>query len=337
MMQVAPVPGAVVGTLKHGSPGWIQCLGVRNFESKDPITRDTIFQAASLSKQATAYAAFVLREQGKLDFDKPLVSYVDDLDDQRARLVTARHVLSHTSGFRNWRFEAGQKLVPNFAPGEKFQYSGEGYFFLQRVLEQVTGKGFCEIIGELVFRPLGMASSSMIWKPELASRYALPHDRRGELRKNWDKAARRQYEIAKRIGKPVASWKYADYEAAARESGGPALPNWMLPNAASSMVANAPDYARFLAAAIKNPEIRKEQIRIRPQLSWGLGWGIERTAGREYVWQWGDNGGYKNFVAAETGTGDAIFVFTNGDAGERVYDRIVTHATGHDHPAFFWI
>ena len=338
MMGVAPVPGAVMGILWNGSPAWIRPLGVRNLETKDPVTRDTVFQAASLSKQATAYATFALRAAGKLDFDRTLVSYVDDLPDPRARLVTLRHVLSHSSGFPNWRHgNAGAGLVPEFEPGSSFQYSGEGFFYLQRILEQVTGQGFCEIVDALVFKPLGMTSSSMIWKPELADRFALPYGRRGEPRQNWDRGAKRLYEIAKRTGRPVAAWRYADYEAATREAGDEPVPDNMLPNAAASMVTTAPDYARFLAAAIRNPEIRKEQIRIRPLLGWGLGWGIERAGNREYVWQWGDNGGYKNFVAAEPASGDAVFVFTNGDSGARIYDRIVTHATGRDHPALFWV
>jgi CubicO group peptidase (beta-lactamase class C family) len=281
-----------------------------------------------------------MRDAGKLDFDRTLVSYVDDLTDERARRVTLRQVLSHCSGFPNWRDDPGAQLVPEFESGSKFQYSGEGFFYLQRILEQVTGEGFCQVMERLVFKPLGMTSSSMIWKPELAGRFALPHDRRGEPRKNWDKAPRRFHEIANRKGQTVAAWKYADYAAATREAGVPPIPNYMLPNAAASMVTTAADYARFLAAAIRNPEIRKEQIRFRPLLGWGLGWGIERIGslgGREYVWQWGDNGGYKNFVAAEPASGDAVFVFTNGDSGTRIYDRIVTHATGHDHPALFWV
>jgi CubicO group peptidase (beta-lactamase class C family) len=337
MMGVAPVPGAVMGVVRGGGPAWFHALGVRNMETNEPVTRDTVFQAASLSKQVTAYAAFALREAGKLDFDRTLMSYVDDLADERARRVTLRHVLSHSSGFPNWRSQPGSQLVPEFEPGSKFQYSGEGFFYLQRILEQVTGQGFCEIIDALVFKPLGMSSSSMIWKPELADRFALPYDRRGEARKNWDKGPKRLHEMAKQKGQTVTAWKYRDYEAATREAGDPPLPNNMLPNAAASMVTTAPDYARFLASAIRNPEIRKEQIRIRPLLGWGLGWGIERPRGREYVWQWGDNGGYKNFVAAEPASGDAVFVFTNGDSGARIYDRIVTHATGHDHPALYWV
>jgi len=336
MMAVAPVPGAMVGLVRNGS-AWFHPLGVRNIETREPVTQDTIFQAASLSKQVTAYAAFALREAGKLDFDRTLVSYVDDLADERARKVTLRHVLSHSSGFPNWRSGATAQLVPEFEPGSKFQYSGEGFFYLQRILEEVTGQGFCEVISRLVFQPLGMNSSSMIWKPELPDRYALPHNNRGELRPNWDRRARRLYEIANRRGQTITAWRYADYESATREAGDPPTPNNMVPNAAASMVTTGPDYARFLKAAIRNPEIHKEQIRIRPMLGWGLGWGIERTAGREYVWQWGDNGGYKNFVVAEPASGDAVFVFTDGDSGARIYDRIVTYATGHDHPALFWV
>jgi CubicO group peptidase (beta-lactamase class C family) len=337
LMDSAPVPGAIAGCLLAGRLAWTMPLGVRDFESKTPVDSDTLFQAASLSKQITAYAAFALRAEGKLDFEKPLVRYVDDLADSKARLVTARHVLSHSAGFPNWRFEKGSALVPEFAPGERFQYSGEGYFYLQRVMEHVTGMGFGKIIRSLVFEPLGMTSSAVASTPALADRMALPHDRRGELRKDWDKDSRRIYDIAAGRGTTTDAWRYADYLAATVEMGGRPLPNWILPNAAASMVTTASDYSKFLIAAMRNTEYRKEVVRIRPALGWGLGWGIERVNGREYLWQWGDNGGYKNIVFAEAAEGNAIFVFTNGDSGRPVYDRIVTDATGHDHPALFWI
>jgi CubicO group peptidase (beta-lactamase class C family) len=100
-----------MGILRNGSLSWVRPLGLRNVEAKDPVTRDTVFQAASLSKQATAYAAFAMRDAGKLDFDRTLVSYVDDLTDERARRVTLRQVLSHCSGFPNWRDDPGAQLV----------------------------------------------------------------------------------------------------------------------------------------------------------------------------------------------------------------------------------
>lgn len=150
LMEAGTVPGVVIGTLHGGKPGWTRALGVRNIETKAAMQADSIFQAASLSKQCAAYAAFALRAQGKLDFDKPLAGYVDDLDAPAVRTVTARHVLSHSSGFPNWRGNVGQKLTASFAPGTKFQYSGEGYFYLQRVMEQVSGLGFAELMNALV-------------------------------------------------------------------------------------------------------------------------------------------------------------------------------------------
>ena len=150
------MPGAVIGVVQNGSPAWIRPLGICSIETKAPVTRDTCSRRPAGTKQVIAYAAFALREQGKLDFNPTLVSYVDDLQDGSARQVTARHVLSHSSGFPNWRSEAGKQLIPEFTPGSKFQYSGEGFFYLQRILEQITGRGVCEIVDEMVFKPLGM-------------------------------------------------------------------------------------------------------------------------------------------------------------------------------------
>ena len=341
LMRAAPVPGAVIGAIHGHKLSWIAPLGVRAAGSTDPVTSSTLFQAASLTKQATAYAAFALRAQGELDLDRTLIDYVDDLPNPTARRVTLRHVLSHSSGFPNWRSADTSKpfpdLVPAFHPGSRYQYSGEGYFYLQRVMEHVTGLGFGQIMRDLVFQPLGMTSSTLVWDPATLARTALPHDRRGELRKDWDNSPRAVHAYAARTGKPVVQLRYDDYAAAAREAGDPVAPNWIKPNAAASMVTSAEDYARFVAAAIRNPEIGQQQVVINEFLGWGLGWAIESASGHTYLWQWGDNGGFKNFVLAEPSTGDAIFVFTNGDAGVRVYDRVLTHATGHDHPALFWL
>ncbi|MEP7365655.1 MAG: serine hydrolase domain-containing protein [Acidobacteriota bacterium] len=337
LMKAASVPGMVVGCVRAHKTAWITPLGVREAGAAGAVTPSTLFQAASLTKQVTAHAAHALRAQGKLDFDKPLVSYVDDLADTAARTVTARNVLSHSSGFPNWRYVDRGKPVPDlkpaFPPGSKFQYSGEGYFFLQRVLEEVSGMGFGRIAAKLVFEPLGMASSSVVWDPATLERTALPHNRSGEVRTGRDQAPRALREWAARAGKAVEDLRYADYSTWVRESGGPLLPDSMLPNAAASMVTSAEDYARFVGAAMKTPGLEKPEVKMNEWLGWGLGWGIEQYAEHTYLWQWGDNPGFKNFVMAEPMTGDAIFVFTNADSGAKVYDRVVTHATGHDHPA----
>jgi CubicO group peptidase (beta-lactamase class C family) len=335
-MAASAVPGAVVGSVGDGSNAWIRPYGAVA-DGGAAVTADTVFQAASLTKQITAYAAFALRGQGKLDFSRTLASYVDDFakDDARARRVTLRHVLSHSGGFPNWRFERGQSLTPAFEPGERFQYSGEGFVYLQRIIEHVTGGTFAEAVQKLVFDPLDMKSSALYWTPELDARFAQPHNGRGELRKDWNKTARSLHERAGARG--LASYRYEDSIAAAQTP----LPNWILPNAAASLVITATDYAKFVAAAIRNPELRTPLVTMRQgkdwSLGWGLGWGIQKADGREILWQWGDNGGYKNIVFAEPSRGKALFVFTNGDGGMKVYDRAIRHLTGRDHPALVWI
>lgn len=340
-MKWASVPGVVAGALRNRRLSWIRAYGVQEARGSVPVTQATLFQAASLTKQLTAHAAWALHKQGKLDFDRPLVEYADDLPNPEARKVTARHVLSHSSGFPNWRFTEDRKktvdLVPEFAPGTRYRYSGEGYFYLQRVLEQLTSQGYGRLIRNLVFEPCGMTASSVVWDPARLSQMAVPHDRRGEKRQGWDKSARALRAYAERRNQSVDDLRYEDYSAFTRESGDPVLPNWMLPNGAASLVTSAEDYARFLALALGNPELTKQQVVISDSLGWGPGWAIERAADRTYLWQWGDNGGYKNFVLAEPATGSALFVFTNGDAGARVYDRMVRDVTGHDHPALFFV
>ncbi|MBI1354482.1 MAG: serine hydrolase [Acidobacteria bacterium] len=341
LMRAAPVPGAVIGGVREHEPGWILPLGVQLEGSDSAVTASTLFQAASLTKQATAYAAFALRDAGKLDFERPLTEYLDDLPDPAARRVRIRHVLSHSSGFPNWRSPTDENpapaLTPSFEPGERYRYSGEGYFYLQRILEAVTGQGFVGLMRELVFEPLSMTSSTVLWDPATLDRTARPHGSHGEVGKGWDAAARAVRAYADRIGRAPDELRYDDYAAAIREAGKPGLPNWIVPNAAASLVTTAEDYARFVAAATRRTEIVRQQVEINEFLGWGLGWAIERADGRVYAWQWGDNPGFKNFVLAEPADGAAVFVFTNGDSGARVYDRALTHATGHDHPALFWL
>jgi CubicO group peptidase (beta-lactamase class C family) len=278
LMRAAPVPGAVIGSVRRGKPSWMTPLGVRAEGSTEAVTTSTLFHAASLTKQTISHAAFVLRDSGKLDFDRPLVSYLDDLPDPTARTVTTRHVLSHSLGFPNWRSPDASKAIPNlvpaFTPGSRFQYSGEGFFYLQRVLEEVCGTGIGRVLSDLVFQPLEMTSSTLIWDPETSGRTALPHDGHGKPQDNWDKPDRALRAYAARIGEPVAALRYEDYAAIAREAGDPVLPGWMNPNAAGRLITTAQDYSRFLAGALRySAEIGRQQVSINEFLGWGLGSG----------------------------------------------------------------
>lgn len=140
-------------------------FGVKNAKIGLPVTAETVFEAASLSKPVFAYGVLKLIDQGKLGLDVPLTTYLPKpyIDgDERLNKITARIVLSHRTGFPNWRGKPSLKIC--FTPGERFSYSGEGYIYLQRVVEHITGKPLNEYITEAVFTPLGMANSSYVWR-----------------------------------------------------------------------------------------------------------------------------------------------------------------------------
>src|SRR5260370_168114 len=100
------VQGMAIVLIRNGKVGWHRAFGFRDSESKKPVEYGTIFEAASMGKPVFAYAVMKLCERGVLNLDKPLTQYTPERyleGDPRLDLITARHVLSHTSGFQNWR------------------------------------------------------------------------------------------------------------------------------------------------------------------------------------------------------------------------------------------
>src|ERR1051326_4944668 len=142
LMEEALVPGLSIALIKDAKLFWRRGFGVKDSASKVPVDNDTVFEAASVSKTVFAYAAMKLCEKGVIGLDTPLTKYSPKPfleGDPRLELITARHVLSHTSGFQNWRSDK-EPLKIHFTPGEKYLYSGEGYSYLQSVVTQVTGQ-----------------------------------------------------------------------------------------------------------------------------------------------------------------------------------------------------
>ncbi|HEY7546299.1 MAG TPA: serine hydrolase domain-containing protein, partial [Blastocatellia bacterium] len=214
IMELANVPGVAVAIIKDGRREWSQGFGVKKAGTTDAVDSDTLFGAASLSKPVFSYAVLRMREEKLIDIDRPLVEYLpyaDLPDTPNARLITARQVMSHSTGLQNWRFNPDQRLNIAFKPGERFSYSGEGFFYLQRVVEQITGRGFEEYMRERVLKPLGMPSSSYLWLSELESRVAWGHNNQGAPTEIYNaRAARRMLEIAEEWKKPLPTWKYED-------------------------------------------------------------------------------------------------------------------------------
>jgi CubicO group peptidase (beta-lactamase class C family) len=130
----------------------------------------------------------------------------------------------------------------------------------------------------------------------------------------------------------------------------PALPLYVVPNAATSLLTTVSDYTRFLSRVVAadgksglqlSPATLRAMftpaVQLNSALHWGLGWGIQRDEHGEVLWHWGANNSFRNFVIADVAHQRAVVVFTNSENGPRLYERVIVSVTGHDHPAFLWI
>src|ERR1700730_9564404 len=179
LMARAHVPGLSVAVVEEGQLTWSGSFGLKHRDSSERVDNDTVYQAASLSKPAFAFAVMQLVTRGTITLDTPLSTYLPQPyvpDDALLERVTARHVLSHVTGWPNWRL-SGQDLRRNAPPGERFGYSGEGYVYLQRVVEHVTRCSLEELMQTDVLIPLGMLRSTFGWARPEDPAIAAAHDR----------------------------------------------------------------------------------------------------------------------------------------------------------------
>jgi CubicO group peptidase (beta-lactamase class C family) len=352
LLELASVPGLGLGIVEEGRM-WTRGFGRAVEDPALPASPETVFEAASLGKPLFAYAVLRLVDAKALDLDRTLYEYLplNEASSARMKRVTVRQVLSHTTGLSNWRSQPGP-LEPAEEPGKKFSYSGEAYFYLQRVVEAVTGKPFSRVMQEQVFAPFGMKHSSYVWLPEFESQMAAGYDGQENRLDVQAAIGRRTLSIAQQWGIPLTEWRYQESARAVPlvNSQWPALPLYMVPNAATSLLTTVSDYTRFLARVVAtggapgldlSPTTRRAlstpAVRLNSALWWGLGWGIQRDEHGEVLWHWGANNSFRNFVIADATNGRAVVVFTNSENGPRLYERVIVAVTGHDHPAFLWI
>lgn len=324
LMKNADVPGLSIALVRNGAVVWGHGFGVKDSKSKEPVVDNTVFEAASLSKPVFAYAVMKLVDAGKCDLDKPLNEYLpgnyDVGPDPRLSQITARRVLSHTTGFPNWR-GGDPALKIFFTPGEKFSYSGEGFVYLSKVVEKITGEKFNDFMKRMVFDPLGMTNSSYVWQSSYDAQKTSRHNSLGEPSPQ---------------NKPAAS------------------------NAAASLHTTASDYARFVAAILNGAGLKKETLKLMltpqikvdeggtnttsrpadklsPNISWGLGVGLQTTPDGVSFWHWGDNGDAKAYFVAFQQQKLGMVVFANSSNGLSFITELVDEAVGGQQPALAWI
>jgi CubicO group peptidase (beta-lactamase class C family) len=178
-MRQAGVPGLAIALIRDNHVVWSEGFGLANKITRRPVMPDTVFEAASISKVVTAYTALRLVERGKLALDEPLSARLSKPwlpPSDKADRITLRHLASHSSGLTENVFPTIDKSVIA-APGSRFLYTGIGFMYMQEAIEQVTGQSLEAAAREVVFEPLGMASSSFVNKPEHMPRMANGHMR----------------------------------------------------------------------------------------------------------------------------------------------------------------
>ncbi|TBW25908.1 serine hydrolase [Gramella sp. KN1008] len=154
------IPGASLAIFNKNGIIFSENYGFKNPISREPVTARTLFEVGSITKPVFTFTVLRLAEKQKIDLDKPLYHYLpfkDVAHDDRYKLITARHVLSHQTGFPNWahRNEKGQFDLL-FEPGTKFGYSGEAFEYLKRVVVHITGKDIETNLENELINPLDL-------------------------------------------------------------------------------------------------------------------------------------------------------------------------------------
>ena len=249
----AKISGAAFAELDSLGITELHTFGFRNLETKQNVTSTTIFEAASLSKPVFSALVFRLVEKRVIILDKPLTQYLpfETISDPRVKEVTARHVLTHTTGLPNW-INKTDNVKLKFAPGTKFSYSGEGYLYLQRVVEHLTQKTIDELMTENIFNLYNMSNSSFSFNDTLGN-YAKPHDKKGNT-------------LEKKLTGKFTS-------------------------AASSLHTTIEDYSKFILRYITDTSIFQTSIQVdkKKNISWGAGCGYEVQNSDTLIWHWGNN------------------------------------------------
>ena len=179
-VQRANMPGAAMGIIIDGELVWVKATGVRETTDKAPVTPDTVFRIASMTKSFTAMAILKLRDESKLSLDDPVSRYIPALENlpyptKDSPAITIRHLLTHSEGFpednpwgdrqlaqtdetvRAW-MRAG---IPfSTPPGTTFEYSNYGFGILGQIVTKASGKDYAAYVRDNILRPLGMNSST---------------------------------------------------------------------------------------------------------------------------------------------------------------------------------
>ncbi len=294
------VPSASIAVIEHGRVAVVAAYGEQ--VPGEPATTKTLYNIASLSKPLSAELALRLVAAGRITLDEPMANAWTDPDiagDARRLQLTPRLALSHRTGLPNWRRETGGKLAFLRAPGVAFGYSGEGYEYLARFIEEKLDTPFERLAERTVLEPLGLHDTAYTRRPWFDGRIARPADANGKALE-------------------------------------PAFAEHAL---ASDLVYSTPsDYATFIVAVMRGdgvtPELATERARVQANrlhelcptpapdcpddAGFGLGWEVYRYGDARVLMHTGMDEGVFTLAYFSPDRGSGLVLFSNGANGPQL-------------------
>lgn len=298
-LQKNHIPALGIGFINNGK---IETKVYGFLEKGNAAPENTIFSIASLTKPVTAMVVLKLVDAGMWKLDEPIYKYWIDPDvamDNRAKKLTTRYILSHRSGFPNWR---DGKLTFQYEPGTKYQYSGEGFEYLRKAIEKKFHKTLDQLAGELIFKPLKMNDTKFYWGTGIdEKRFAIPHDKAGNL--------------------------YNDVTIKNESA-----------SAAYGILTTVKDYSIFLDYVMNgagiNPKLLREmfsnQTQIKTHQYFGLGWIIEEINNENVITHGGVGTGTQTIVFMLPKAKQGLVIFTNSGNGGEAYIPVLLKYLGKD-------
>jgi D-alanyl-D-alanine carboxypeptidase len=198
-MKEFQLPGVAVAVTRAGAVVKVAGYGLADVENEVPVTPQTVFQIQSVTKQFVAAAIMLLVEEGKVDLDAKVSTYLQE-SPESWRQITIRHLLSQTSGIKDFineptaslRLEVSDDDVLkataarplNFQPGERYAYSNSNYHVLAMIIRRVSGEFYGMFLQKRVFQPLGMTQTRTMSWSKIISHRASGYLRQGKELRN---------------------------------------------------------------------------------------------------------------------------------------------------------
>ena len=297
------IPSLGIGYINNGKLQQVRLYGEKR--EGQPVDYNTIYKVASLTKPITAVITLKLVEKGLWNLDEPIFKYHIDEDIKDApelKMLTTRHILSHQSGFPNWRYLTDtNKLAFEFKPGAQFQYSGEGYEYLRKALESKFNKNLEELAKALLFEPLQMNNTHFYWNDQFNEKdFAAEHDE---------------------VGNEIIKEKYTTA------------------NAAANLLTTVQDYGVFMTHIIEGAGLSKSLYQQfltpyankQPGIDWGLGCQLLfdlDEAGEFAVMHGGGEYGLKTMMIMLPKSKKGLLIFSNSENGMVIWRKIIEEYFG---------